>query len=90
MAFKSNTEEKVREALKNDERAWRLDAGTSGNDDVMLGTLDEVLSDVWYWIAEDETPDFHIGELPTGWSIAPVFLSEGELETGEWFTPAGD
>ena len=43
---------------------WKLDTGNTGDDDMLIGSYDEVLSDVLYY--------HEVDALPFGWSITKV------------------
>jgi len=61
MNFKSHTRREIAEALANGDQAWMLDTGSQGADDVLIGRLEEVTSDV--------LDHFDIEALPEGWEL---------------------
>lgn len=64
-SHKSHTPEQIAQARERGDRAWILDTGTGGEDDVLLGVSREaVLADVL--VHHD------IEALPAGWTLAAV------------------
>jgi len=63
-SMKSHTLEEVRNALNEGTPVWIVDTGTSGNDDVLIGDYDEVLTDFLFYLELDELPkDWEIYRL---------------------------
>ena len=63
MHFRSHSKNEVAAALAAGEQAWALDT-TTGDDDVLIGSLEEVTRDV--------LEHFYLEELPEGWSLVRV------------------
>ena len=64
MNFRSHEKKEIREALKKGQEVWALDTGTSGNDDHLIGTHQEVLAEIL---------NYHeIEELPENWTLDKV------------------
>lgn len=72
MNYRSHMKAEVIEALKKGEKVWRLDTGTAGEDDVLIGNYDDALADV---LSHHE-----LAELPEGWEIIELIDLPGELE----------
>ena len=60
MNFRSHSRAEVRDALAAGEQAYLLNT-TTGDDDVLLGSLEEVLQDI--------LDHFELESLPSGWSL---------------------
>jgi hypothetical protein len=61
---KSHTVDELLKALYDGERICRLDSGSSGEDDLLIGDAHDVDVDV--------CSHFEIEEIPEGWEIADV------------------
>ena len=61
MNFRSHTRREIAEAIAAGGQAWMLDTGTDGADDVLVGSLGEVTSDL--------LEHFELEELPEGWEL---------------------
>ena len=66
MNQRSHTDREIRDALAQGHQVWALDT-TTGDDDVLIGTLDEVLHDV---LVHHE-----LEQLPEDWSLDQVFTA---------------
>ena len=64
MQFRSHSPAQVAEAIAEGEQAWALDTGSHGDDDVLIGGFEEVLSDILDY--------FELSDLPEGWSLVRV------------------
>ena len=53
--FRSHSEDDVEEALHSGEKVWGLDTEGAGDDDVLIGERADVLSDVAFFFAMDES-----------------------------------
>ena len=60
MNFRSHTREEVRDAIANGDQAYLLNTNT-GDDDVLLGSAEEVL--------QDALAHFELEDLPDSWSL---------------------
>ena len=63
MNFRSHSRAEVAEAIAAGGQAWALDTNT-GDDDVLLGSADDVL--------QDALAHFELDALPSGWSLVRV------------------
>ena len=61
MNFRSHTRREIAEAIAAGGQAWMLDTGTDGADDVLVGELNEVVSDL--------LDHLEIEALPEGWEL---------------------
>ncbi|KKN09857.1 hypothetical protein LCGC14_1042280 [marine sediment metagenome] len=61
MDYKSHTKEEITQALKDGKEVWRLDTGNSGEDDMLIGTHDEVVADILH--------HHELDTLPEGWTL---------------------
>ena len=64
MNYRSHAKEEVIDALKQGKKAFALDTGNSGEDDVLIGNYDDVLTDV---LSHHE-----LAELPEGWELREI------------------
>jgi len=64
MQFRSHSPAQVAEAIAEGEQAWALDTGSHGDDDVLLGPLEEVTGDVLDY--------FELEALPSGWELTRI------------------
>ena len=65
MNYRSHTKEEIIEALKQGKKAFALDTGNFGEDDVLIGeTRNDVLADV---LSHHE-----LAELPEGWELREI------------------
>jgi hypothetical protein len=63
MNYRSHTLEEIREAIARGAQVWALDTGPDGEDDVLIGSREDVFQDIC---------SFHdISELPPHWSLKP-------------------
>jgi len=70
MNYRSHTGGEIRDALARGAQVWVLDTGPDGEDDVLIGSREDVFQDVC---------SFHeLGELPPHWSLKP--FEEHSLE----------
>lgn len=65
-SFKSHTRKAVAAYLARGFRAWRLDAASTRNDDVLFGERDAVIADI--------LEHHELDEFPSGWSLDEVTL----------------
>lgn len=65
-AFRSHPRRAIMLALRCGWRAWRLDTGNDGSDDVLLGERDEVVADL--------LAHHGLDSLPETWSLEEVTL----------------
>lgn len=70
MKFKSHSKEEIRQALSRGEPVFELDTGTSGEDDVLTGSMAECLSDICAY--------HEVEELPKGWTLRQI--EEGDMK----------
>ena len=63
MNFRSHSRAEVAEAIAAGGQAWALDTNT-GDDDVLLGPLEEVTGDVLDY--------FELEALPSGWELTRI------------------
>jgi len=61
MNFRSHTRREIAEAIAAGGQAWMLDTGTDGDDDVLVGSLEEVASDL--------LDHFELDALPESWEL---------------------
>ncbi len=66
MNYKSHLETKIKEALKNGIEVWELDSRNAGEDDVLIGTKEEVIADI--------CAHLEIERLPKEWKLDKVYL----------------
>ena len=59
---KSHTAEEIRSALERGEEIWEFDSGNDGEDDILIGSRDEVEADLYRY--------FEIGSLRSDWTLA--------------------
>jgi hypothetical protein len=64
MQFRSHSPAQVADAIAEGEQAWMLDTGTDGDDDVLVGSLEEVTSDL--------LEHFELDALPEGWELTRI------------------
>ena len=64
MNFRSHTRREVADAIAEVEQAWMLDTGSRGDDDVLVGSLEEVTSDL--------LEHFELDALPEGWELTRI------------------
>lgn len=71
MNYRSHTEEEIRDALARGARVWALDTGSDGEDDVLIGSREDVFQDIC---------SFHdgISEMPPHWRLKPFEDNAGE------------
>jgi hypothetical protein len=63
MNYRSHTLEEIREAIARGAQVWALDTGPDAEDDVLIGSREDVFQDIC---------SFHdISELPPHWSLKP-------------------
>jgi len=63
MNYRSHTLEEIREAIARGAQVWALHTGPDGEDDVLIGSREDVFQDIC---------SFHdISELPPHWSLKP-------------------
>ena len=72
MNYRSHAKKEIIEALKQGKKVFALDTGNSGEDDVLIGNYDDVLTDV---LSHHE-----LAELPIGWALTQLYGLPGELE----------
>ena len=72
MNQRSHNDREIRDAFSQGQQVWALDTDT-GDDDVLIGTLDEVLHDV---LVHHE-----LDQLPDSWSLDRLF--EGDPRATE-------
>lgn len=63
MKYRSHTEEEIRNAVAEGAQAWVLDTGSDGEDDVLIGSREDVFQDIC--ALRD------INEFPTHWHLKP-------------------
>jgi len=61
MNYKSHTRGEIRSALAEGKEVYTLDTGSAGEDDVLIGSADEVIADI---LNHHEIPT-----MPEGWII---------------------
>ena len=64
MNFKSHSKEKIKQALSRGEPVFELDTGTSGADDVLIGTREGCITDICAY--------HEVDSLPEGWELRQV------------------
>lgn len=70
MSYRSHTEEEIRDAITKGAQVWALDTGSDGENDVLIGSREEVFQDIC---------SFHdVTELPPHWSLTPFHEHSGE------------
>jgi len=63
MRYRSHTVEEIRDAVAKGAQVWALDTGPDGEDDVLIGSREDVFQDIC---------SFHdIIEFPDHWSLVP-------------------
>ena len=65
---KSHTAEEIRSALERGEEIWEFDSGNDGEDDILIGSRDEVEADLYRY--------FEIGSLRSDWTLARLTPEE--------------
>jgi hypothetical protein len=68
--MRSHSIQAIIEALASGQKVWRLDTGTSGEDDLLIGTRDQVEADICHHFERDD--------LPEGWELIEVTEIEHE------------
>jgi len=63
MRYRSHTEEEVRDAVAKGTQVWALDTGADGEDDVLIGSREEVFQDICS--LHDSS------EFPPHWTLTP-------------------
>ena len=66
--YRSHTQAQVTAALLRGEEVWALDTANEGDDDQLIGTYTQVLSDVLH--------HHELEELPADWSLDRVLPGE--------------
>ena len=61
MVLRSHTYEEIIAAFDRGDMVWALDTGNDGEDDVLLGTLEEVELDLLH--------HFDLQEMPVHWTL---------------------
>jgi len=70
MRYRSHTEEEIRNAVAKGAQVWVLDTGSDGEDDVMIGSREDVFQDICC---------FHdISEFPPHWHLKPFEEYSGQ------------
>ena len=64
MRLNSNTKEEIFKAFLADEPVFELDTANSGNDDVLIGTEEECISDIILHTEFDE--------MPANWTLRKI------------------
>jgi hypothetical protein len=63
LRYRSHTEKEIRDAIAKGARVWVLDTGSDGEDDVLIGTREDVFQDIC---------SLHdIREFPAHWRLQP-------------------
>ena len=63
MRYRSHTEEEIRNAIAEGAQVWVLETGPDGEDDVLIGSREDVFQDIC------SLHDF--SEFPPHWSLKP-------------------
>lgn len=70
MNYRSHTREDIEAALTAGQEVWMLDTGNDGEDDVLIGTYEEVLADIQHHCVANLGRAIPEGEdLPQGWTL---------------------
>jgi hypothetical protein len=63
MNYRSHTEKEIRDAIAKGAQVWVLDTGPDGEDDVLIGSREDVFQDIC---------SFHdTSEFPAHWHLEP-------------------
>ena len=61
MTFRSHSRKEIEQAIHEGQRIWKLDTGTSGNDDILIGgTYQEVEFDVLSFYEKEDLGDWEL------------------------------
>lgn len=63
MNYRSHTEEDIRNAIAKSAQVWALDTGPDGEDDVLIGSREDVFQDICSFN--------DVSELPRHWHLKP-------------------
>ncbi|MCG6860217.1 MAG: hypothetical protein LJE70_02880 [Chromatiaceae bacterium] len=63
MNYRSHTREEIRDAIAKGAQVWTLDTGPDGEDDVLIGSREDVFQDICSF---NDT-----NELPAHWRLIP-------------------
>ena len=63
MNYRNHTEEEIRDAIAKGAQVWVLDTGPDGEDDVLIGSREDVFQDICSFQG--------ISELPVHWHLKP-------------------
>lgn len=77
MILKSHTEKEILAAYDAGKSVWELDTNIDGDDDVLIGSFDEVVSDLLDWLnTADRAYPNEFSELPDHWHLREIPKNE--------------